>query len=477
MWPECFVLFSMNRIANGWLAEFPSSAFQLQSIQEIYIDVAGSFFPRVNDTTNAWNSTSLAILYAFPSNSSRSNIPDSSCFMRRSISAGAITVDIPSSINNLTNLQSLKLSTGFFEELPANLSGLVSLRNLDVRTVYSNNGSRAFAPFATIPNVTSLFATLVGPQNSWIWTLKSLTSFDYFEPGTFLDLVPAIGDLVNLEYLSLWAIFRNEFHSSMANLTRLRTLRLINGNRFTGPTTLPSFFANMSALENINIQAFTISGSFPALGLFPNLTAFYLGSISGMTTPPSMIGANKLQTITISGCSSLTSFPDIPDGGLPNLQGVTLSNLPGVSQDLPIGFYNSAKMSSVSWSNTGVSGPLSPRITQWTELKYLQLGSLGLSGPIPANMSQLAMLVSLFVTSLPNLGGPLVANLPRLSSLSISGTAISEINITGTSTLNQMCAIFLFLLRCRRFPNLIHFSAELCPTTLFFPASQAGSHK
>jgi hypothetical protein len=55
-----------HRAIVGPLAGFPSSAFQLQKIQQIEISATFSpLFSTLNDSTNTWNSTSLSILYVY----------------------------------------------------------------------------------------------------------------------------------------------------------------------------------------------------------------------------------------------------------------------------------------------------------------------------------------------------------------------------------------------------------------------------
>eukprot|EP01122_Echinamoeba_exundans_P007464 TRINITY_DN2313_c0_g3_i4.p1 TRINITY_DN2313_c0_g3~~TRINITY_DN2313_c0_g3_i4.p1 ORF type:complete len:547 (-),score=45.83 TRINITY_DN2313_c0_g3_i4:1096-2736(-) len=257
---------------NSKMEHFPSSAFQLQNIVEISINIESLGYSAVlNDTENSWNSSSLRIL---------------------TIYAPAVKIQIPASINNLTNLEFLTLNAGTYERLPSDLSGLVSLRGVTLKNINSPNASLAFAPLSTLPNLTELRISSIGTDNQWIWDLRTLKFLDFFDPLQDLD-VKGLGNLVNLEFLSVWADLTSEFPPGMGNMTRLKNLRLWS-NAVGGPTSFPASWGNMVSLSTLSLSGFAIrSGGFPDLALFPNLTTVDFLGVSGML-PPNLDGANNL---------------------------------------------------------------------------------------------------------------------------------------------------------------------------------------
>jgi hypothetical protein len=429
---------------------FPSSAFQLPRIKTILLQPKTIGAATLNDTTDAWNTTTLDTLYAYCTFSSPTiwfSLTHPLLFFSRTIVAIGSTVQLPSSINNLVSLRYMELSNGVYDSLPANLSGLVSLRSLTIRAILSSNTTAAFAPLTTIPNLESLLTSNIPDDITWIWNLISLKSLDYFDPFNPLLLDP-IGNLVNLESLSIWSNIQ-QFPPSMAALNRLKTLRLSRSSAV--PVPFPTFLSNFTNLEALYLSGYNIpTGVLPDLGVFSNLTSFELFSISGMVTPPSFFAAKNLKTVNIYNCGSLTSFPAIPDGGLPKLKSVNILGLTMLSQTIPIGFYNSPSMELFALSNMPLlSASISPLMGQWTNLKYLQLESAPLTGSVPTEVLGLTNLESLTIRS-TLIQGPFVstAGLPSLQTLALANNKISEVilNVTGTPKLNLVC-VSLFPVR------------------------------
>jgi Leucine-rich repeat (LRR) protein len=348
-------------------------------------------------------------------------------------------VQLPSSINNLVSLSYLELNSGIYNSLPANLSGLVNLQSITVKNVDSANATIAFAPFATLPNVKTLSITPIPLDTAWIWNMPTLTSLD-LDDSLFPLRMDAIGSLVNLEKLSIRAAIQ-EFPPGMANLTRLKSLKLFRSS--SSPLTFPTYFGNFTALESISLRLFNIpSGVLPDLAVFPNLTSFALQGINGMQIPPSLFEANKLETVTIESCSSLTSFPAISNAGLPNLKSVSLNALPVLSQAIPDGFYNSLSMEDFSLSNMPIlNQPMSSLMGQWINLESLNIENVPLTGPVP-NIFNFRNLTRLVLSSMA-IEGPLVstAGLPNLEILTVTDTRVSDLilNVTAVQKLQKLC--------------------------------------
>jgi hypothetical protein len=335
-----------------------------------------------------------------------------------------------------------------------------------MRSCSSPNSLLAFSPFATLPNLYHLAMRSLSGDPTWMWQLTQLKTLDLFDPLFPLN-VNSIGNLVNMETLGIWADIRSPLPSSVASWTRLRNLQLTQS---AGSGKLPDVMANLTSLETISVQGYDIPpGVLPDIATYPNLTSLYLASISTMTSPPSLVGANKLELLSLIACSSLTRFPAIPDGGLPNLRSVLFYQLTSITEPLPIGYYNSLSMSAFAMNGIPSSEPMSPLIGRWAKIRQLSYQDVPLTGTIPTSITSLRNLTALFLKSVP-ISGSIVAldGMPSLQSLAVSNTQISDFIFNISSTpLTQLCVQIALIYCCVRFQLTANASKIILPECWF----------
>jgi hypothetical protein len=328
--------------------------------------------------------------------------------------------------------------------LPANLSGLANLKTLLLQSVDTANSTVNFAGLATIPNVTELVAASVTAPNTWLWRMTSLKVIDFFNAFVPFTLDEEIGNMVNLESLDVWATLTTQFPSTLSSMIRLKNLRLRNSDGLLGPSSFPPFLVDLPALEFFYIEGITVTGSFPDLGLFPRLRQLQMFGVNGLSTPPSLVGANSLEHLSLYSIPKLTSFPTIPDSGLPSLKSVEFSILPLISQPLPVGFYNSTNLESFLLSQVPTTGPF-PDLSNWPRLRLFIITGVALTSTL-IEIPPLMNLSNIAIQGAPRLSGSFIAveNLPKLLSLQIADTRISAITVNASNvpTLFQLYVIF-----------------------------------
>ena len=163
-----------------------------------------------------------------------------------------------------------------------------------------------------------------------------VTGLELADNGLSGPLLGALGDLANLQTLSLW---RNELTgpipSSLGNLSDLRSLYL-SDNGLTGP--IPSSLGRLSNLRSLQLWRNGLTGRIPdGLSNLANLRSLDL-SQNGLTGPiPSSLGnLSNLQALYLNE-NGLTGPIPSSLGNLSSLQALYLSYNWGLQGTLPSG--------------------------------------------------------------------------------------------------------------------------------------------
>ncbi|KAH8951031.1 hypothetical protein BDL97_09G004700 [Sphagnum fallax] len=245
---------------------------------------------------------------------------------------------LPPAIGNLTNLVILSLTRnpGLTGPTPAEISNLGSLQILDL---HDNNFN------GTIP----------GYINSW-----GLQELD-LSGNQLTGVIPNFGSMTSLQTLKLSGnqlsgpspVFLDSSTSNgLANLTFLTTLDLSNNlmlsgsppdlttmpmlqylnlsmNNFGGPIDPASIFNPSSNLKVLDLSRNNFSGPLPDFGLFSTSLQQLDLSYNGFNSPqvPTwLFGFNQLQTLALSGCGLIGSFPYQLTSSFPQLQTMNLDD-------------------------------------------------------------------------------------------------------------------------------------------------------
>lgn len=289
---------------------------------------------------------------------------------------------IPDFIGTLEKLKYLNLSSaGFSGTIPPQLGNLSRLQYLDL----SNN-----------------YEIMASADISWLSHLQSLRHLDMSQVNLHdsKEWVESLNKLPALEVLILDNNSLTHIPQSLrfVNFTSLRTLHLSTQN-FS--TTIPDWIFSLHSLTDLNLEQCGFVGSFPiALG---NLTS-----------------VNKL----VLGCSALQG--KIPP--LNNLTKLTYLDLSCILNGEPIDIAEilskfshetRRRLEGLVLYDTHLTGTLMGLACEMQNLKYLDLGTNKLNGPIPDRFWNLTNLIEVDL-SYNSFTGPLTnARLDHLSKLEV----------------------------------------------------------
>lgn len=291
----------------------------------------------------------------------------------------ALSGQIPSTFGNLTSLQHLDLSQNELTgPIPASLGNLTALQSLDL----SSNQLTGGIP-ASLGNLTALRSLNLG-----------LNPLGGAIPSSF-------GNLIALQYLDLFVDELNgEIPSSLGNLRALLVFEA-GGNQLSG--TIPATLGNLTSLQSLYLYDNQLSGAIPdSLGALHALQILLLNAnqLSG-TIPTTLGNLTSLRSLALGGNQLTGAIPD-SFGALHALQELSLS-------------YNQ------------LSGAIPDSLTMLTGLQRLFLGNNQFGGTIPSSLGNLTSLVKLdlsynyFTGAIPSSLG----NLASLSNLDLRGDDLS----------------------------------------------------
>ncbi|CAM6061030.1 unnamed protein product, partial [Sphagnum tenellum] len=350
----------------GLSGAFPYQLASLLRLQNIILDdasIVGTLPPAIGGLTN------LAIL---------------------DLSGNQLTGPIPN-FGSMTALQTLKLSGNqlsgpspvFLDSSTSNgLANLTFLTTLDL----SNNLMLSGSPpdLTTMPMLQYLDLSgnqLTGPIPNfggmlWLDTLK-LSGNQLSGPSpVFFDSSSSTG-LVNLTYLTTLDLSNNLMLSgSPPDLTTMPMLQYLNlsMNKFSGAIDPASIFNPASNLKVLDLSQNNFSGPLPNISLFSTslqqLDLSY-NRFNSPQVPTWLSGFNQLQTLALSGCGLIGSFPYQLANSLPQLQTMNLDNN-NFNGTLYIGNISSL---SRKLTNSSIDGHLQSLNLTKTDISYVDYNS------------------------------------------------------------------------------------------------------
>ncbi|KAG0529723.1 hypothetical protein BDA96_05G122400 [Sorghum bicolor] len=170
--------------------------------------------------------------------------------------------------------------------------------------------------------------------------------------------------------------------------------------------TLPSSFANLTALQSLQLQGNVLEGDVPSLAR--------MGSI---------------ETLVLDGNAFSALPPDFLEG-LPSLLKLSMDDLPLKPWSIPDAIAGCAMLQTFSASNASVSGPFPAVLANLTSLQTLRLSYNNLTGVLPVGLEALGALETLQLNnqrSAGKLSGPIdvVAKLPSLKTVFLQSNSFT----------------------------------------------------
>lgn len=310
---------------------------------------------------------------------------------------------LPSSIGNLTGLQSLSIIENYYGPdagvLPTSISNLINLKTLILRDC----GYFGVLPtsFSSLINLDTLDLSLNRLTNEILPTLDNIVGLKYLDLSynNFSGSIPkSIGNLYQLKLLKLMGNeLTGNIPKSLGNLSNLQILYLSN-NSLSGK--IPVELGQLSNLYELNLSYNFFSGKIPAT--FGNLLQLktlivYSNKLKGLI-PPSLQNLSNLETLDLSFNDFEGSVPEWLSN-LSNIKDISLEDDFVVRDSVPASFNKFKNLLGINLGEDSLIGKFPDFIKNNHGIKSIVLRGNYFNGTIP---TWIGNLVSLAVISLQN---------------------------------------------------------------------------
>jgi Leucine-rich repeat (LRR) protein len=421
---------------NNLTDPFPDS---LQSLQNLSIlEMSGNLFEKFPNTIFSYKSlTEIDFSDNLLNGTLSSSISQLSSLSRLYLNTNFMSGSLPLGLWNLTQLIDLHLFVNFFTgTISEKVSQLTHLRRfviysnqfhgaiphsfpvtkLDVLLLADNLFSRTIpANFQKAPLLTALYLSTngftgdfyLGNNNPHLLDIQIYKNF-------FYGNVTYLQDLHDMTCLFLSSnMFTNIL--PLANWTFLLEYEASN-NYFTG--SFPSFYSNLSYLDELNIGDNFLSGSLP-----PSTTQFDL-LLTGFNISYNLFTG----TIPAIGTNN-KSVSDYPQNRTMLWYLPVVENL---RNNRPLTNTTSPELQTLILDNNFFTGPLPDVLCLFSELSLISFSDNQLTGPIPTNYS-LFNFTNQFTVGNNKLNGPIDSILSVFNSSTLLNVLdLSENEFTGT---------------------------------------------
>ncbi|KAG0528849.1 hypothetical protein BDA96_05G048000 [Sorghum bicolor] len=392
------------------------------------------------------------------------------------LSSNLLAGQIPSTLANLTNLNTLGLSDNHLSgSIPEDLGRIQTLQLLELNSNNLNGTVPSSLGNLTMLKILYLIENLYLYQNQHtglipveLGMLTNLIELDLSKNHFTGPVPPTAGNMTSLTFLAIWRTHvTGSIPNEIGNLVNLQLLDL-SENQLSGP--IPSSFGNLVSVNVMLLFTNTLSGPLPpALSNLTNLVDIELSENQLYGPLPDFCQGRKLQTLqlssnnldgpipkTLKDCNSLIFLSlgfnqihgDITEafGVYPHLQHIGLWNLPAelgklenlvrlnlfsnnLTGEIPPAVGNLVNLNILNLKYNQVSGRIPKQIGQLKNLEILDLSSNQLDGPIPDEIGNSLNLQALFLGN-NNLNASLPSTLSHLIYLQ-NMLDVSQNNLSG----------------------------------------------
>ncbi|KAK0571205.1 hypothetical protein LWI29_012472 [Acer saccharum] len=300
----------------------------------------------------------------------------------------------PKVLYNCSKLEYLDLTRNYFVgPIPDDIDRLSRLRYLGLG---SNN-------FSVIP--------------ASIGRLTELRSLELFQNEFNASFPPEIGNLYNLEVLTLaynTKVVPSSFPSNFTELKKLTYLWMTATNLIGE---IPETISNMVALECLEISRNTLTGKIPSsLFMLKNMSELYLFKNNFSGEIPQVVESLNLSVIDLSE-NNLTGTIPKDFGKLKKLSGLLLMTNK-LSGKIPESIGRLPALADVRLFDNNLSGTLPPDFGRYSPLEGFEVSSNKLTGRLPEHLCARGKLVGVIAFD-NNLSGELPKSLGNCNSLEI----------------------------------------------------------
>ncbi|KAL6897986.1 hypothetical protein ACP4OV_006582 [Aristida adscensionis] len=231
-----------------------------------------------------------------------------------------------------------------------------------------------------------------------LFNLTELVTLDLSNNNLSGSIPPEVGNLTKLETCCSTRHFNNNhlgglFPPESSQLRNLQSLWMFD-NYIEGP--VPQFIENLTNLKNLRIYGMKLQGPIPKkFSNLRNLENLMIGDLEdGQSSFDFIADGSNLATLSLRKCGIVGQLPSNPP------------NLP--------------KLKYLDLRSNNLSGPIQ-LLSPYKSSTYLYVGENNLSGPLPSEFVQLSL--ALDVSYNPSLSGTLPNN-PGRGSINYIGTSI-----------------------------------------------------
>ncbi|NEQ33180.1 MAG: TIR domain-containing protein [Leptolyngbya sp. SIO4C5] len=221
---------------------------------------------------------------------------------------------LPPEIAQLTNLQTLNISSNRLSSLPPEIGQLTSLKELNLgRDLnFSFNSSRNLNQLSNLPpeivqltalqtlNLSSNQLSSLPPKIAQLTALQTLD----LSSNQLSSLPPEIVQLTNLQTFDLSSNQLSSLPPKIAQLTALQTLNL-SSNQLSS---LPPKIAQLTALQTLNLSSNQLSSLPPKIAQLTALQMLDLRNNQLSSLPPEIVQLTNLQSLDLSH-NALSGLP------------------------------------------------------------------------------------------------------------------------------------------------------------------------
>lgn len=329
---------------------------------------------------------------------------------------------IPDEIGNLTSLQNLNIKVQTTGTFPIALTKLTDLKELSINFYsYDANPPKVTLPpeIGNLVNLEILSISAEGSIPKTIGNLKKLKSLDLSRGRLTGGIPDEFYSLTNLEVLKLG---KNQLSGVLSarigQLSKLKAIEL-EENQFSGP--LPVEIGKLTDLTDVWISDNQFSGPIPeSIGNWTKLQNLYINNnaFEGMV-PHAICKFAQFTTLKINN----NKFAALPDsiGNLLNLKQLIGSN--NLIKSIPVSLGKLSKLNNLDLMNNQLT--TFPDLGSMPALVYLNLSNNRI-GVLPESFGQMVKITELYLDNNQLTGLPAsIQNLTSLRTIYLKGNKLS----------------------------------------------------